>query len=89
LFCDKTTAELVFVGYLLDVRVRTGEAPGRNAALKEVGVDAAGPWVDELRVCLQVGTELLLQLAVLQEESGRRVIHLEERPDLRVLQFHT
>jgi hypothetical protein len=47
-------------------------------------VDTTGLRVYEVRVGLQVGAQLLLQLAVLEERLRRRVVHLQERPDLRV-----
>jgi hypothetical protein len=49
--------------------------------LQEVGVNASGFGVDEARVGLKVGAELLLELAVLEEEPGGWMVHLEERPD--------
>src|SRR5215213_590133 len=54
-FGDEAAAELVLVRYLLDIRSGTGEAPGGDAALEEVRVDAARLRAYEIGVGLQVG----------------------------------
>src|SRR5918997_3051804 len=84
---DEAAPELVLVRYLLDIRRGAGETAGRDPALQEVRVDAPGLRVYEARVGLQVGAELLLQLAVLEEVSGRLVVNLQERPHPRVWQL--
>src|SRR3712207_5938928 len=85
---DEAAPELVLVWDLLDVRVCAREPARRDPALEEVGVDAPGLGVYEARVGLEVGAELLLQLAVFEEEFRGGMGHPQERPNPRVRQIY-
>src|SRR6266851_6777601 len=63
--------------YLLNVRIRAREAPGRRPDLAEVGVQPASLGTDELEHVLAIAGQRLLHRAVFEQLRDYRILRGE------------